>query len=347
MNTYNVEILSHCFCAGAEQAKAEIRVPSIRGLLRWWFRVLGGTPKQEKAVFGGVHQLPGERREDSARASAVRLRIVSPCESTEAVNLAGLGWDVNSGKGYLLWPLRARDRNADPKRGVIRPGKGFSLGVQEQLPTDLKARFTRALRACLLLGALGTRANRGFGSLWPVGGPLAPLNDLGDFIHMINGLELPSEVRVITLSSAKKTPEDALEEAGLWLRSWRAGSTKSVRDVKKWGQNDHDAPIKDAISTIYRPAIGLPLMQRYSENRGMFKTSFEEGDRWASPVHIKLAKLQGGYVPLVVFFPDMALPERSRVDIQEQRGGRHKTLPVSHDLLREMMNPPSDGQIVL
>ena len=50
---YTVELITPCFCAGADQTTAEIRAPSIRGELRWWFRVLGGTPEQERAVFGG------------------------------------------------------------------------------------------------------------------------------------------------------------------------------------------------------------------------------------------------------------------------------------------------------
>ena len=38
--------------AGADQKKAEMRVPSIRGQLRWWFRALGFG--DEELVFGGV-----------------------------------------------------------------------------------------------------------------------------------------------------------------------------------------------------------------------------------------------------------------------------------------------------
>ncbi|TAE90912.1 MAG: type III-B CRISPR module RAMP protein Cmr1 [Verrucomicrobia bacterium] len=39
---YQLEIITPCFCAGADQGIAEIRAASIRGQLRWWFRVLGG-----------------------------------------------------------------------------------------------------------------------------------------------------------------------------------------------------------------------------------------------------------------------------------------------------------------
>lgn len=52
--TYTLEFLMPCFCAGADQARAEIRAPAIRGQLRWWFRALGGSAADERTVFGGV-----------------------------------------------------------------------------------------------------------------------------------------------------------------------------------------------------------------------------------------------------------------------------------------------------
>ena len=57
MKTLNesFEIITPCFCAGADPNMAELRAPSIRGELRWWFRVLGGSPEAEKSLFGGVH----------------------------------------------------------------------------------------------------------------------------------------------------------------------------------------------------------------------------------------------------------------------------------------------------
>ena len=63
--------LTPCFCAGADQAQAEIRPSSIRGALRWWFRALGGSHSDENAVFGGPEPI---------RSSAIQIRVadVSP-----------------------------------------------------------------------------------------------------------------------------------------------------------------------------------------------------------------------------------------------------------------------------
>ncbi|MCF6277238.1 MAG: type III-B CRISPR module RAMP protein Cmr1 [Anaerolineales bacterium] len=65
---FTFECITPCFCAGADQSHAEIRPSSIRGELRWWFRILGGTHEQEAEVFGGV---------DPTRASSVQVRVAN------------------------------------------------------------------------------------------------------------------------------------------------------------------------------------------------------------------------------------------------------------------------------
>ncbi len=64
---YKMTCLTPCFCAGADQTKAEIRAASIRGELRWWYRALGGTADCETKLFGNVA--------GKARASAVAIRV--------------------------------------------------------------------------------------------------------------------------------------------------------------------------------------------------------------------------------------------------------------------------------
>jgi CRISPR/Cas system CMR-associated protein Cmr1 (group 7 of RAMP superfamily) len=64
---YNLEFITPCFCAGAEQTVAELRASAVRGELRWWFRVLGGSGREEDEVFGGV-------RGNSPTASSLWVR---------------------------------------------------------------------------------------------------------------------------------------------------------------------------------------------------------------------------------------------------------------------------------
>ncbi|HSW40446.1 MAG TPA: type III-B CRISPR module RAMP protein Cmr1, partial [Acidobacteriota bacterium] len=157
---YQVEIVTHCICAGADQGSAEIRVPSIRGEVRWWFRALGGGKTEEKKLFGGVH--------GDARRSATVFRIESQfCQKTTA-NLYDLYGNIQNGpKAYLLWPLRPSRQN-DQKRGMILPGSTFTLKCavrDESIEDNLVDKLDAAIRLWLSLGSLGTRSRRGFGSL--------------------------------------------------------------------------------------------------------------------------------------------------------------------------------------
>ena len=63
--TFHLELITPCFCGGAEtERRAEIRAPSIRGQIRWWFRTMGGFKSldargmpvrdQEAMIFGSM-----------------------------------------------------------------------------------------------------------------------------------------------------------------------------------------------------------------------------------------------------------------------------------------------------
>ena len=76
------EVVTPLFCAGADQQRPEIRPPSIRGAMRFWWRALHGAAvgndikalqQQESAVFGATEQAskvmvrvhPSELRSDN------------------------------------------------------------------------------------------------------------------------------------------------------------------------------------------------------------------------------------------------------------------------------------------
>jgi CRISPR type III-B/RAMP module RAMP protein Cmr1 len=340
---FNIEIVTPCFNAGADQSRAEIRIPSIRGQVRWWFRALGGTRDEEKTIFGGVHGDP--------QRSKVILRLKEPLVSDQAVNLHDLvGRDANLPQAYLLWPLRpTRDRLQ--KRGMIPPGRTFTLlcSTDARLQDDvLQQKLASALELWILLGSLGTRSRRGYGSItFKETGAPAKLGSQEDFRHAVaqrlSNFGRPS-IKAMFICGRQESAELALDRLGAWLKAFRAGSTKSIKSPGKWGKNDHDRA-RDGGGKLYRPVIGLPLTQRYSDGT-ILETAFADAARWASPVHLKVVKCAAGFYPLAVFFPDMALQEGERVTISGKRGQKSFDLPVDHGLLREMMTPGPDAFVV-
>lgn len=156
-NAYTIEFLTPCFCAGATQSLAEVRAPSIRGKLRWWFRVIGGTAEQEREVFGSV-------RGENASGSSLIVRV---SEASLAPKWLPIQFTGISNTGYVLYFAKA---SADGTRwvagGAISPGAKFVLTLtwQRSISTEIKAIFDLALKCFLTLGSLGLRSTRGLGA---------------------------------------------------------------------------------------------------------------------------------------------------------------------------------------
>lgn len=147
-----VQFLTPMFCRGAYQDTPEVRVPSIRGMARWWFRALGGTPDEEKQAFGGLNRF-GERTRGQAIASRVVVRV-SSLQTQRAV------------PDPLTLPHK-EGRQGSPQAALV-PGGRFRLQLSSRLgglSTELERKVIKSLDVWLLLGGLGLRANRACGSI--------------------------------------------------------------------------------------------------------------------------------------------------------------------------------------
>lgn len=141
-STFDIEFITPLFSKGMYDDLPEIRPPSIRGQLHLWFRALGFSHADEKAIFGGVH---GE-----------------PVASKVVVRVSG----VQGQKKEALTLPHKRGGEASPKMSYL-PGTRFSLHLQPRLSgleVRHKEQFAATLEAWLLMGALGLRTTRGAGS---------------------------------------------------------------------------------------------------------------------------------------------------------------------------------------
>ena len=154
---FQLEFITPCFCAGANQAIAEVRASSIRGKLRWWFRVLGGSATQEAAVFGSV-------RGDEGCGSSLVVRVggASVASKWQPVEFSGI-----SNTGYLLYFAKASANGARwTATGALPAGSTFELHFMWRRKPNAEAQslFDLALDCFLMLGSFGLRSTRGLGS---------------------------------------------------------------------------------------------------------------------------------------------------------------------------------------
>ena len=139
-------IVTPLFMGGASQ-QAELRTQSINGVLRWWFRVAGGSLEDEKRIFGWA----GE----TSNKGLVRIFIKEPTFQSQPFPSGQPGSD------YLGFSLKLTRRLAVPEN------EKFDLKISflpKATDDDIK-KFFSALWLAFNLGNFGSRARRGFGAI--------------------------------------------------------------------------------------------------------------------------------------------------------------------------------------
>jgi CRISPR-associated protein Cmr1 len=166
MITFNLKckIITPLFVGGANQ-QPELRTQSINGILRWWFRIAGGSFEDERRIFGWGG--------DKANQGLVRLFIkdfnkLQRQQFQKEFDNRGFVLQ-NRGINYLGFSLDQRFRRDQnkPQREYIIENQTFDLTIRfhpRSTDEDIK-KFFCALWLAFNLGNFGSRSRRGFGSI--------------------------------------------------------------------------------------------------------------------------------------------------------------------------------------
>jgi CRISPR-associated protein Cmr1 len=197
--------------------RAELRPPSIKGALRFWYRAVDPAYKdREERIFGST---------DKGQASFLwRLNETtighdpfSRDKYDDAFTVYRHQPDAKNGMIYLGYALKlgGNDRKAIPA------GKTFTATMQFKKTPDPSTRKAILAAWWLLghLGGLGTRSRRGFGTValrsWEVQSP-------GDW----------PELASLPIAHSAQTP-------GEWLNQFRAGLSMLKNWYPRSRSNDH------------------------------------------------------------------------------------------------------------
>jgi CRISPR-associated protein Cmr1 len=173
---YTAEVLTPLFLGGAEaRGKPELRSPSLRGALRYWYRaLLGGCAsielskdnlqQREEAVFGSTKV----GSPVTIRLLGVNTIAVESYQKERALRTPDGDYQP-TGRDYLLWSLAESGREGSPRhlpaREYLTPGVKFEITLQTRADEESLNQAHAALWLLASLGALGARANRAAGSL--------------------------------------------------------------------------------------------------------------------------------------------------------------------------------------
>lgn len=147
-----------------------IRVPTIRGHLRFWWRALQPSDlgvdelrARERGLWGGMGSAGrGAKAEPKASRVCVKVEGVTLAENAidESAQLMG-------GKGYALFPalFPSGDQKQAGKVSIPRLKPGITFVLRISCPADRIEDVREAVRAWILFGGYGSRTRRGLGSL--------------------------------------------------------------------------------------------------------------------------------------------------------------------------------------
>lgn len=293
------EVVTPMFVGGAYPNKAaELRVPSFRGALRWWYRALlagqgvssvDDLKKQEAAVFGSTDQV-----------SKVRVTLLDAKLKTEKYKKISRLKDGTSGTSYLWYYVHAGTN----ERRYIKPNQRFVLLLQA-LPTDREAleEAVRALWLLSYLGGVGTRSRRMAGSF-----AVRVVDNQGDvrvpsFAPTGSFSKwLATELNGLLSHATSPLAEDGI--AILHPQTTRVGCVPGGRGPSAWadtveavGALYKDFRDQPNVKTPQKAAMGLPLATGRSGNEQVVVISDgTELERRASPLWLQAAKDADGNV---------------------------------------------------
>lgn len=324
-----LEVVSPMFIGGAEPRAGDpaaegLRVPSLRGALRYWFRALLGAPSldvlapEEAALFGSAER-PSPlvlRIEPLGRVRAVSWDAVKREGGPPLRVSGGASGFQASGIGYL-GDVALRQTRGDLPRRALPAGVRYRavLRWRRRTPPGPEERDRLAATLWLLsrLGALGTRARRGFGAI-----QVAAVQAPGFLEGSLRTLPLPVGAR----SPAELVEE--LERGGQQIRRLRLASgpvgdypNLSVCEVRVldgrafrgWAEALEYVGGQYRAFRMQRPLarripFGLPIPQR-----GGGPPPVDGLKRRASPLRFRPVKLAtGDCALLVVLFEDRLFP---------------------------------------
>jgi len=320
--SFDLETITPLFMAGADGITPELRPPSFKGMIRFWWRAMRAEDdiqalvEEEAILFGGTGKGQGK--------SKLTLRTFSESSGIRNNLKNDENTDDYPGIGYLLYSTfmqRGKERfYFKPKL----PFKLVMLSKDKKLLSQAQAAFWLAVN----FGGFGTRSRRG-------GGNLAVIDLQGS---------LPKLEDIKKIFVAEQNVQSFIKAGFTWTKNIiQQNQTVKFSNLSEprilLGINHSETNWKEAlnnIGTLYKkyrtdmkgelfngPHFGMPVMHNRFKTRLVgYQNDKLLSDRRGSPLIIKLLKFNDKYVPSVIKMAGNLLPNSS-VIMKEYRSGRN------------------------
>lgn len=354
-------VVTPMFLGGEKHEASSIRPPSIKGALRFWWRALNwqkalaknGNDKNKalKWIHEEEARLFGAAAEEGAGGQGVFLLKVSSSNMQtikKGDEIKGSGTQYMLGQG--LWHYRDK-----LTREALSEGQFFDVAIAfhpknthlEDIDTlwDVMSLFG-------LLGGLGSRARKGFGSVALEKMVLkdsskeerifvAPKNN-HDYVAMlkkvigdVSSVSLPpysafSSVTDVRIIAEANEPLRVVEKVGSELQLYRSyGKNGKVngRNAEQNFKDDHDNVLRMNFKDNKPPrrvVFGLPHNYLFSssstKNMEINPFTGKSELRRTSPLCLHVHPLEGKYIGVHVLFEADFLPSEAKIKVKEKYG---------------------------
>lgn len=358
---FKFQIVTPMFLGGADQKAEGIRPASIKGALRFWWRALNWARcwqasgqndvqalrllhSEEARLFGLAAGWDEATKKTSGGQGVFLMQVVDSKVFGTALNAKEIFPDFQNGHIYLLGlGLAKYDKSVKQtlvQRNALQKGGTFTLKlVFHPQATDEEVKQVKdAVSAFGLLGALGSRARHGLGSVASV--ESAALNR-AEYIKAVQNLLKPtllaSGEAPFTAFSARSRVDvsatgndvlkllDAVGREQQLYRSYGQNGKVNGQDAERNFADDHDLMFD--VTNGARPnqaparvAFGLPHNYFFSSTKGKADVNYApEGKdgRRASPLLLHIHPLgDAGFVAVHVLMPAQFLPAGGQIRIK-------------------------------
>jgi len=348
---------------GADGKTPELRAPSIKGNMRFWWRAFQTEPdytkllSKENSIFGGTDKKEG--------ASSIKIRIP---EQPEIEQIGLKLWDElppnkTEGIHYLLCSVLIK-KDKEPQ-AYIKSGTYFDVMLSSREVGKLQ-QAVRAFYLLSLCGGLGSRARRGAGSFRVID---AQFNNIShnDFIEEYHKFFNMAEIRSaegfqryietlfsyifrddINSSNEYHSPWSRLRGSRWYILSPQKSWLEALNFIGTLFRDFRNENKSDISNT---PNFGFPIIHKKSDTVMNAGHDTDNGkidllQRRASPLIFKIIKTQPGiFFPVVIWLNGELLPPG--YEIMDKNG--NNCAAASDEIIRGFLNtlPNGVGEVVL
>jgi len=353
--SFDLETITPLFMAGADRKTPELRPPSFKGMMRFWWRAMRADndweqlAKDEAKIFGGTGKGEGK--------SKISIRI-SKSNAKKDTNLKEYA-EIKSypGVGYLLYSTFMQKNR---EKAYFEHDSQFRLEISSS-EIDSLHQAEAAFWLSVNFGGFGTRSRRG-------GGNLAVINCRGiddDHTKLLKKRYMPKNNIQSFLTEGYKEAKKTITQYKTNRYSNLSGATIFIGQVHENWQKALDSvgmPLMDYRAKkrpdydifadyltgstnnneLERVKFGLPLGGRFNNNPAVKGRSFniapkvgKDFTRRGSPLIIKVLKNNNSksnkpYVPVLVLLTGVFLPNEVKIIIKET-GKTRTRKPISKE----------------